>query len=279
MISQPRGSSGKLLWIAVASLAVASKADCGSRFFPRKLQLVSQMFTGTGTTKTTDTSGRTSTQQQSFSGAIDMQSYSLRFFLNQTGEGASQETGYIMNMHDGTSINMAKDGDRARTCTIDQIPGVVKMFMKWAVKKAISKARSGFKCIGSESGLEKFEMNLDQTADPTGVLPEGSNGTVDVEVTEGYLWKNLKSVSSDPDDGKTEVQMQFSSQAGAPTEADLKAPAYWDCKPAAGTLTLTDSHDQFGLSPSHFNDADGIAFASGMLSLLWGTLHPDEIHV
>jgi hypothetical protein len=183
----------------------------------------------------------------------------------QSGDGRPQETGFIWNQQAGTVVNMMKDGDRQRTCTIDSIPGIVKTFMAPFIKGAIKKARTAFKCVRSSAGINTFEVNLADIHSK--VLPAGGNGTVDIDVTADYLWKEFKSVSSD-DDETTELQMKFSSQAGGPTQLDLAPPAAWNCKPSASSKTndqvdvgedytsrMADLSPAFNMFLSIFDDA------------------------
>jgi len=179
-----------------------------------------------------------SNQQISLSASIDFKSLSLRFLIVQSGDGGTQESGYIMNMKSGTSINMMKDGGRPRSCTIDNIPGIVKMFMKGLAQKVLNRAKSAFTCVRGSSGTDLFEAKLD-------------NSTADFTVTDDYLWKELKAVSVD-EDARTDVEMHFSSQAGGPTEVDLSPPTSWDCRPASSSMANADDDAVVGLALSTF---------------------------
>lgn len=218
-------------YTVLACMLQLCSAGCG--FFSPSMKLVTQTFQGTGTLSA---EGQDSNQTVDLSVSFDARTLNLRLHMIQNHK---TETGFILNMNDGTTTNMNKDID-AYVCTIAPIPSVVKKFLPTFLRGAVAKFTHAAKCMNRQDDDIAYEI-APQDFPFARFLPADEKYQVDTDVTNAMLLKSLKMQHHGSDTGAWQANVQMSkSTAVGPSDADLVPPSAWNCKTVPSSLDLLE---------------------------------------
>jgi len=212
-----------------------------------------------------------STVQQKRFQSTDFENLNMvsRIFQNSTGPAVYQiEVDTILNWKAGLVTQHLKQN--ASQCKTTKLPNALRLLpIPFIVQKLKDVLMSMYKCVGHVDGLDTFEFKL--TDFPPKFITGKSpflNMTIDAQVDAAGLLKSssvLQALTMDVSftfDGKTETMTEHTlmkedttytkSQAGGPSEQDLKIPEEWGNCSTVHTPQLEDLLAEWEGSDSPF---------------------------